>query len=437
MTDNHSNAISGPADYTDEAFEKRLRHRRAKAKRLKIYGITAIALALTMLATLLVSISIQAYPAFFQTQIRLELYFDPEVIDPEGERVEEKLKRANYNTLIGDALKQRFPNVEDRATRFELTDLVSRGAGFRLGHQVANNMDLIGQRKEVWLTASDDVDQLIKGNIPRDVPEAQRRVSNQQLEWIDQLKADGDLEKQFNLNFFTDTDSREPELAGVWGAIVGSFFTMIITLSLAFPVAVAAAVYLEEFAPRNRWTDIIEVNINNLIAVPSIVFGLLGLAFLLNFFNLPRSTPLVGGIVLALMTLPIIIISARSALKAVPPSVREAALAMGASPVQVVWFHVLPLALPGILTGTIIGMAQALGETAPLLLIGMVAFVVSVPDSFTDQATVLPVQIYIWSTSPERAFLEKSAAAILVLLTFLLLMNGTAIWLRKKLQRRW
>lgn len=437
MTDHSSNAISGPADYTDEAFEKRLQHRRAAAKRLKIYGITAISIALVMLATLLVSIAIQAYPAFFQTQIRLELYFDPEVIDPEGERVEEKLQRANYNSLITDALMQRFPDVEERATRFELTDLVSQGAGFRLGHQVANNMDLIGQRKEVWLTASDDVDQLIKGTIPRDVPESQRRVSNQQLEWIDQLKADGDLERHFNVNFFTDTDSREPELAGVWGAIVGSFFTMIITLSLAFPVAVAAAVYLEEFAPRNRWTDIIEVNINNLIAVPSIVFGLLGLAFLLNFFNLPRSTPLVGGIVLALMTLPIIIISARSALKAVPPSVREAALAMGASPVQVVWFHVLPLALPGILTGTIIGMAQALGETAPLLLIGMVAFVVSVPDSFTDQATVLPVQIYIWSTSPERAFLEKSAAAILVLLAFLLLMNGTAIWLRKKLQRRW
>lgn len=435
MTD--STSISEPGNFTDEAFEKRLQHRRAAAKRMKIYGITAIVIALTMLATLLISIMVQAYPAFFQTQIRLEIYFDPEVIDPEGERDPEKLKRANYNSLITDALMARFPDVEDRSTRYELTDLVSRGAGFRMGDMVANNPDLVGQRKTLWVTASDDVDQLIKGVIPRDVPEAQRRVSNQQLDWIDALKASGDLEKQFNLNFFTDTDSREPELAGVWGAIVGSFYTMIITLSLAFPIAVAAAVYLEEFAPRNRWTDIIEVNINNLIAVPSIVFGLLGLAFLLNFFNLPRSTPLVGGIVLALMTMPIIIISARSALKAVPPSVREAALAMGASPIQVVWFHVLPLALPGILTGTIIGMAQALGETAPLLLIGMVAFVVSVPDGFTDQATVLPVQIYIWSTSPERAFLEKSAAAILVLLTFLLLMNGTAIWLRKKLERRW
>lgn len=435
MTD--STSISEPGNFTDEAFEKRLQHRRAAAKRMKIYGITAIVIALTMLATLLISIMVQAYPAFFQTQIRLEIYFDPEVIDPEGERDPEKLKRANYNSLITDALMARFPDVEDRSTRYELTDLVSRGAGFRMGDMVANNPDLVGQRKTLWVTASDDVDQLIKGVIPRDVPQAQRRVSNQQLDWIDALKASGDLEKQFNLNFFTDTDSREPELAGVWGAIVGSFYTMIITLSLAFPIAVAAAVYLEEFAPRNRWTDIIEVNINNLIAVPSIVFGLLGLAFLLNFFNLPRSTPLVGGIVLALMTMPIIIISARSALKAVPPSVREAALAMGASPIQVVWFHVLPLALPGILTGTIIGMAQALGETAPLLLIGMVAFVVSVPDGFTDQATVLPVQIYIWSTSPERAFLEKSAAAILVLLTFLLLMNGTAIWLRKKLERRW
>ncbi|HET8728206.1 MAG TPA: phosphate ABC transporter permease PstA, partial [Alphaproteobacteria bacterium] len=249
--------------------------------------------------------------------------------------------------------------------------------------------------------------------------------------------ADGLVSAHFNTRFFTSADSRDPEMAGIWGAVKGSFFTLLVTLALSFPVGIAAAVYLEEFAPRNRVTDFIEVNINNLAAVPSIVFGLLGLAVFIQAFGLPRSAPLVGGLVLALMTLPVIIIAGRAALNAVPPSIREAALGMGASPLQTVLHHVLPLAMPGIMTGTIIGMARALGETAPLLMIGMVAFIVTPPGGFTDPATALPVQIFIWADSPERAFVERTSAGIMVLLGFLIAMNGLAVWLRKRFERRW
>jgi len=269
------------------------------------------------------------------------------------------------------------------------------------------------------------------------VAESNRRVKDDEAAWLRDLGADGVVASRFATAMFTSGDSREPELAGIWGAVVGSFLTLMVTLILSFPVGVLAAIYLEEFAPRNRWTDLIEVNINNLAAVPSIVFGLLGLAVFLNFFGLPRSAPLVGGMVLALMTLPTIIIATRAALKAVPPSIREAALGVGASRVQVITHHVLPLAMPGILTGTIIGMAQALGETAPLLMIGMVAFIVDIPGGFTDPATVLPVQIYIWADSPERAFVAKTSAAIMVLLTFLVMMNALAVLLRRRFERRW
>jgi phosphate transport system permease protein len=290
---------------------------------------------------------------------------------------------------------------------------------------------------QLWVPADDDVDMVAKGHIDRKVPEADRRVKDNQMAWIDRFQEQGRLEKRFNTTFFTAGDSREPELAGIRGAVTGSFYTLLVTLVLSFPIGVAAAVYLEEFAPKNRWTDLIEVNINNLAAVPSIVFGLLGLAVFLNFFGLPRSVPLVGGLVLTLMTLPTIIIASRAALKSVPPSIREAALGVGASRTQMVMHHVLPLALPGMLTGTIIGMAQALGETAPLLMIGMVAFIVDIPGGFTDPSTVLPVQIFLWADSPERAFLERTSAAIMVLLAFLVTMNAAAVFLRKKFERRW
>lgn len=269
------------------------------------------------------------------------------------------------------------------------------------------------------------------------VPEGDRRVKDQLIAWITKLQAEGRIEKGFNSNFFTSGDSREPELAGIGGAVLGSLYTLLVTLALSFPIGVAAAVYMEEFAPKNKWTDLIEVNINNLAAVPSIVFGLLGLAVFINFFGMPRSAPVVGGLVLTLMTLPTIIIAGRSALKSVPPSIREAALGVGASHLQAVAHHVLPLAMPGILTGAIIGMARALGETAPLLMIGMVAFIVDLPGGFTDPASVLPVQIYLWVDSPERSFVEKTSAAIMVLLTFLIVMNAVAVYLRKKFERRW
>jgi phosphate transport system permease protein len=339
--------------------------------------------------------------------------------------------------LVRDAVRGLFPEVEDRRGRRALLGLLSSGARSTLRDAVRDDPSILGSRVEWWVPAGDDVDILRKGGIDRDAPEADRRLSDREIAWVDALTASGRLRGAFAVRFFTSGDSREPELAGIWGAVVGSFWTLLVTLAIAFPLGVAAAVYLEEFAPTNRATDLIEVNINNLAAVPSIVFGLLGLAVFLNFFHLPRSAPLVGGMTLALMTLPTIIITGRAAIQAVPPSIREAARGLGASPMQVVGHHVLPLALPGILTGTIIGMARALGETAPLLMIGMVAFIADIPRGIGDAATTLPVQVFLWADSPERAFVEKTSGAILVLLGFLVSMNATAIWLRRRFETRW
>jgi phosphate transport system permease protein len=314
---------------------------------------------------------------------------------------------------------------------------MSPGAGLDLRNLVMRDPSVIGSTRRVWLLMNDDVDVMVKGHISRDVAESDRRLDDRQLEWLGALEQQDRVELQFNRYFFIGGDSRDPELAGIWSATVGSFFMLLVTLALSFPLGVATAVYLEEFAPRNRWTDLVEVNINNLAAVPSIVFGLLGLALFINAFGLPRSAPLVGGLVLSLMTLPVIIIASRAALTAVPPSIREAALGLGASKMQMVLHHVLPLAMPGMLTGTIIGMARALGESAPLLMIGMVAFIVDVPQSPLSPSTALPVQVYLWADSPERAFVERTSAAILVLLAFLLVMNGAAVLLRKRFERRY
>jgi phosphate transport system permease protein len=321
----------------------------------------------------------------------------------------EAIRRADYAAVVRDALRELFPDVKSRKEVRALTGLVSIGARTDLRERVLDDPSLVGRELTLRLPADDEVGLYLGGQITRDVPESQRRLSDAQL----------------------------PELAGIWGAVVGSFLALLVTLSIAFPLGVSAAVYLEEFAPRNRFTSLIEVNINNLAAVPSIVFGLLGLALFLNVLHLPRSAPLVGGMTLALMTLPTIIITGRVSIQAVPPSIREAARGLGASPLQVVFHHVLPLAMPGILTGTIIGMARALGETAPLLMIGMVAFIVDIPSGFSDPATVLPVQIFLWADSPERAFVAKTSGAIIVLLGFLVLMNATAIWLRAKFEKRW
>ena len=415
----------------------RLKRRYAAERRFRFYGVLAILAAVGMLGLLVVSIVSNAIPAFTQTFIAVEVNFDAEVIDPEGNRDRETLRRADYDALIKAALRERFPEVTERRAKRALYGLVSSGAGLELRDRVLADPSIVGSTRRVWLRSSDDIDTFVKGGISRDVPEDQRRVKDNEIAWLDRFDAADGVDVRFNTALFTAGDSREPELAGIRGAVMGSLLTLFVTLVLSFPVGVLSAVYLEEFAPKNKWTDLVEVNINNLAAVPSIVFGLLGLAVFLNVFGLPRSAPLVGGMVLALMTLPTIIIAARAALKAVPPSIREAALGVGASRIQVMTHHVLPLAMPGILTGTIIGMAQALGETAPLLMIGMVAFIVDIPGGFTDPATVMPVQIYLWADSPERAFVAKTSAAIMMLLVVLVFMNALAVVLRKRFERRW
>ncbi len=416
---------------TIDLVNKSLAKRYRAEKRFKFLGLSAIILSLVFLSILFVTITYNGHTAFQQTWLQLNVFFDPGLLDAEN------LSRANYDGLVKKSLREAFPKVKGRSLKRKLYGLVSSGASYQLQKMVVGDSGIIGTTKEIWVVASDDVDMFIKGNVDRSKPESERLIKDVQLGWIDQLVKEGRIEKRFNTTFFTAGDSREPELAGILGATVGSFYMLIITLLLSFPIGVAAAVYLEEFAKKNRWTDLIEVNINNLAAVPSIVFGLLGLAVFLNFFGLPRSSPLVGGLVMTMMTLPTIIIAGRISLQSVPPSIREAALGIGASKMQTVVHHVLPLALPGMLTGTIIGMARALGESAPLLMIGMVAFIVDIPGGFTDPATALPVQIYLWADSPERAFMERTSAAIMVLLAFLILMNGTAVFLRNRFERRW
>ena len=414
-----------------------LRRRYAAERRFVLYGIGAIAVALGMLAVLFVTIIGTGWSAFRQTYVRIEVALDAAEIDPDGNRAREALSRADYEGLVKATLRGMFPDVASRRDRRELYDLVSSGAGFQLRDMVLDDPALVGRTVELRVPASDDVDMYAKGKISAGVAEDSRRISDAQIARVEALRGQGRLEVGFNTGFFTHGDSREPELAGIAGALLGSLWTMLIVLILSFPLGVMSAIYLEEFAPQNRWTDIIEVNINNLAAVPSIIFGLLGLAVFLNFFDLPRSAPLVGGMVLALMTLPTVIISGRAALKAVPPSIREAALGLGASRMQMVSGHVLPLAMPGMLTGAIIGMSRALGETAPLLMIGMVAFIVDLPKGPLHAATVLPVQIFLWADSPERAFVERTSAATIVLLVFLILMNLGAVLLRRKFERRW
>ena len=335
------------------------------------------------------------------------------------------------------ALREKFPDVSGRSERRELYRLISTGASYQLRDIVADDPTLVGTTQSLWVPAASNVDMLLKGNIDASIDESLRPLSDKQIAWVRSLQEAGRVETRFNAALFSNGDSRDPELAGIKGAMMGSFYMLLVTIVLSFPIGVAAAIYLEEFAPRNRWSDLIEVNINNLAAVPSIVFGLLGLAVFINYLALPRSAPLVGGLVLTLLTLPVIIIASRAAIKAVPPSIREAALGLGASQTQVVFHHVLPLAMPGMLTGAIIGMSRALGESAPLLMIGMVAFIVDVPGGFTDPATALPVQIYLWADSPERAFAERTSAAIIVLLGFLLLMNLAAVIIRKRMERKW
>jgi phosphate transport system permease protein len=410
-----------------------LRRRQRKERLFRAAGFFATGVGVLFLGVFFTSLVAKGASAFTQTYIKLEVTLSSELLAPGGEY---DSIAADADAVIRNALTTLFPEVTDRNERRDLARLVSIGAAYQVRDLVAARPGLLDTTVSLWVPAAASIDMLVKGQIDASLEQHLRRVSDAQLDWVRELRQQGLLERRFNSALFTSGDSSEPELAGIRGALIGSFLMLVVTLSLSFPIGVAAAIYLEEFAPRNRWTDIIEVNINNLAAVPSIVFGLLGLAVFINWFGLPRSAPLVGGLVLSLMTLPVIIIASRAAITAVPQTIRDAALALGASRMQVVYHHILPQSLPGMLTGTIIGMSRALGESAPLLMIGMVAFIVDIPQSLFDPATALPVQIFLWADSPERAFEERTSAAILILIAFLLLMNLAAIILRKKMERK-
>lgn len=427
MTDISATPRSSIASSGSALMKKRNRHQTI----LQGLGIAAIGFAALMLFILISSLVSTGFKAFTQTHIELEVYVDPDQISADN------LQRGKFDDILLDSLRQYFPDVEGRADLRQIERILSNGAQYSLRDRLQGNPGLIGETVTVKVPTSDDYDQLAKGFVNRESPEDQRKLSNQQIGLFDTLEEAGVITQPINWALLTNADSRFPELAGLKGALVGSFWALLVCFLISFPLGIGAAIYLEEFAPKNKWSDLIEVNINNLAAVPSVVFGLLALAVFIGWFGMPRSAPLVGGMTLALMTMPTIIIATRAALKAVPPSIREAALGVGASKHQVVFSHVLPLAMPGILTGTIIGLAQALGETAPLLLIGMNAFITSAPGSPLDSATALPTQIFIWADSPERGFVSRTSAAILVLLTFLIAMNAIAIFLRSKFERKW
>ena len=416
-----------------ERLRAGLKRRYAREGRFKLYGLLAIGVAVGFLLLLLGRIVEQGHTAFYAHSVTVPVYMDPARIDrayPQG---------TNFELLVAEQQLARFGIVDDaqgtRATA--MRSLFSADLKFIAAERIAQQPELIGQTVPIRAPVSDDADLYLKGEISLATPADQRRLSNEQIAWLDRMKASDQVVAHFNSGLFTRGDSTEPELAGVLGAVIGSAMMLLVTALIAIPLGVGAAIYLEEFAPRGRITDLIEVNINNLAAVPSIIYGLLGLALFINWMHLPRASPLVGGLVLALMALPTIIIATRSALKAVPPSIREAALAMGASKTQTVFQHTLPLAMPGVMTGAIISMAHALGETAPLLLIGMVSFIPGIPTAFDAPAGALPSLVYIWENASERAFHERTAAAILVLLAFMIVMNAAAIFLRRRFERRW
>ena len=429
---------ASPRRTIGEAMELSLKSRYAAEKRFQLYGIVAISLGLLFLGLLFYSVISRGYTAFEQSVIELPVELPEAAFAKAGKVTDETILKANYSKLVREAIVNAVgADIGNAAEVRKVLELVSREATNQVRNYVLENPDHIGSTRLIPVLARGDVDSLLKGQIRRDVPENRRQLDDQQLLWIDTLVAEGLLEKRFNTFLFTEGPSSRAESSGIAVAVMGSAFMMGVVLLLALPIGVAASIYLEEFAPKNRWTDLIEVNINNLAAVPSIVFGILGLAVFINYAGLPRSSAIVGGLVLTLMTLPTIIIATRAALRAIPPSIREAALGIGASRNQAVFHHVLPLAAPGVMTGTIIGLAQALGETAPLLMIGMVAFVNDFPTSPWSPATAVPVQIFLWANSAERAFVERTSAAIIILLVFLICMNAFAVFLRKRFEKRW
>ncbi len=427
---------------TTEKVALSLKKRHQKERRFRNTGFSAVLFGFMLVVILIGDITTKALPAFHQHWVKLDVNYQSDWLSVDanlsGYELTQQLKTANFRKVLRNSLYPMFVNEQtpklSRKDKRSAFKLFSSNAEFTIRDALLAAPEDLNETVSIWVRLDDDVDSYLKEGFAFGT--AGLRIDEQQAQWVAKLEQEQRIESRFNTSFFTASDSREPELAGIKGALMGTLLTMFVTLLLSFPLGVAGALYLEEFAPKNRLTDIIEININNLAAVPSIVFGLLGLAVIINLFGLPRSAPLVGGIVLTLMTLPTIIIASRAAIKAVPPSIREAALGLGASKMQVTLSHVLPQAMPGIITGGIIGIAQALGETAPLLMIGMVAFIVDVPTSIADSATVLPVQIFLWADSPERAFLAKTSAAILVLLTLLLVINTTATVLRSKFEKK-
>ncbi len=420
-----------------EKINDSLIKRQKSEKNFKLFGLIGIICAISFLIIILTSIIIEGKKAFVSTYIKLDVFFDSKIIDPDNTKEDSVIKSANFNEIITKSILENFPEVTDRKEKIKLSTFISSSAEDELIKLIILDKALIDQKKELWLLASSTIDVIHKNPDMLNFPEDERLIDDKELKWFQWFLSEEKIKFSANKNFFSNADSTEPEQAGIWGAFVGSFLTLFVTLILSFPIAVAAGVFLEELAPKNKFTDFIEVNINNLAAVPSIIFGLLGLAIFLNVMHLPRSAPIVGGMVLALMTLPTIIIATRASLRAVPPSIREAAIGLGATKFQTVTHHVLPLSMPGISTGTIIGMSQALGESAPLLMIGMVAFIVDSPGSIFDSATVLPVQIYLWKSTAARGFVELTAAGVMVLLSFLVLMNAIAVYVRYKFEKKW
>ena len=413
-----------------------LKARQTKERNFKFFGIFAVALAIAFLAILLISICSKGLPGFFQYYATFEVELTRERIDPRGDMSDQSLFEGEAKKIINEAVLE-FTGAKKRNEKKAARSLLSNGSDLRLVNFVQKNTDKLNSRQKIKFALDDDADSFFRGYIKKQTPEKQRRLNDIEINYLEKMNEAGIITYEISDYLFFGSASRNAEMAGIKGAFIGSMLTLAVCFLIAFPLGVATAVYLEEFAPKNKFTELIEININNLAAVPSVVFGILGLAIFINLFGMPRSIPLIGGLVLALMTLPTIIISSRAAIKAVPPSIRDGALAIGASKMQATMHHVVPLAIPGMLTGTIIGMAQALGETAPLLMIGMVAFIVDIPGSITDPGTVLPVQIFMWADFAERMFVHKTSAAIIILLLFLMIMNGGAVWLRRKLERRW
>ncbi|HYE45095.1 MAG TPA: phosphate ABC transporter permease PstA [Caulobacter sp.] len=420
-------------DAPRDISERRLRRRHAAEARFRLYGQLAIVIALGFLVVLLARVVQQGYSVFWTHSITTSVYLDPARIDRTD------LEGVNFDYLAAQNLLRRLKVQDDDLglASGEAMDLVSRDLGYRILDAIKKDPSVIGKTLTFTVPVKANADLYYKGQIERATPASDRKLTDRQLDWLDRLKAEGVVRSHFNADFFTRSDSTEPEQAGVLGAVVGSALMLLVAALIAVPIGVLAAVWLEEFAPRGRISGFIEVNINNLAAVPSIVYGLLGLVLFINWLGFPRSAPLTGGMVLALMSLPTIIIATRAALKAVPPSIREAALGMGASRNQTVFHHVLPQAAPGVMTGIILSMAHALGETAPLLMIGMVAFTPGLPESLASAASVLPVQVFIWENAAEAAFHERTAGAIIVLLVFMILMNATAVILRRRFEKRW